>query len=187
MKRDQWSASCSVARYVQSNRLVTTCQGIVDRTFVNPPAQKRMQASIFWTALMELASWQNRLTICQGSQDGQEAEFFARLLALVCSSGGRCFRKLVPIHTLRSDFAGGVHVGNDDLDIVAGDQGILVGYAVDEETLRKDQSQIPLVPLIGGFTGFTGFNGSTSCCPGSRLEIRRRESGVSITLQQQRC
>ena len=30
------------------------------------------------------------------------------------------------------DTAGGVHVGKDDLDVGAGDQGIMFGYAIDE-------------------------------------------------------
>ena len=41
------------------------------------------------------------------------------------------------IHNLRSDIAGDVHVGKDDLDIGADDQGILVGYVV-EETVDTD-------------------------------------------------
>ena len=72
-----------------------------------------------------------------GGQDDQQGELFARLLAPVCSIGDRCFRELVRIHKLSSDIAGGVHVGNDDPVIGAGDQGILVGYR-DEETGGTD-------------------------------------------------
>ena len=50
-----------------------------------------------------------------------------------------CSRLCAPVvvdvsvnHMLRSDAAGVVHIGKDDLDIGAGDQGILVGYAVEE-------------------------------------------------------
>merc|ERR1712117_993075 len=39
---------------------------------------------------------------------------------------------LVRINKQSPDIAGGVHVGNDDLDIGAGDQGIMFGYASDE-------------------------------------------------------
>ena len=55
------------------------------------------------------------------------------LLAPLCSSGGRRFRKLVRIHKLNPDIAGGVHVGKDDLDNGAADQGILFcnGYGLD--------------------------------------------------------
>merc|ERR1712151_341682 len=39
---------------------------------------------------------------------------------------------LVRINKLSPDIAGGVHVGKDDLDVGAGDQGIMFGYASDE-------------------------------------------------------
>ena len=40
----------------------------------------------------------------------------------------------VPVHISEQspDIAGGVHVGKDDMDVGAGDQGIMVGYASDE-------------------------------------------------------
>ena len=39
---------------------------------------------------------------------------------------------LVRINKQSPDIAGGVHVGKDDLDAGAGDQGIMFGYASDE-------------------------------------------------------
>merc|ERR1711979_155251 len=39
---------------------------------------------------------------------------------------------LVRINKQSPDIAGGVHVGKDDLDVGAGDQGIMLGYATDE-------------------------------------------------------
>merc|ERR1712187_141232 len=39
---------------------------------------------------------------------------------------------LVRINKQSPDIAGGVHVGKEDLDIGAGDQGIMFGYASDE-------------------------------------------------------
>ena len=41
---------------------------------------------------------------------------------------------------LVSDFAVGVHVGNDDLDVGAGNQGILFGYAGDQTGKTKVRS-----------------------------------------------
>merc|ERR1712193_341610 len=39
---------------------------------------------------------------------------------------------IVRINKQSPDIAGGVHVGKDDMDIGAGDQGIMFGYATDE-------------------------------------------------------
>merc|ERR1711879_952843 len=39
---------------------------------------------------------------------------------------------IVRINKQSPDIAGGVHVGKDDMDVGAGDQGIMFGYASDE-------------------------------------------------------
>merc|ERR1712207_103746 len=39
---------------------------------------------------------------------------------------------LVRINKQSPDIAGGVHIGKEDLDVGAGDQGIMFGYAIDE-------------------------------------------------------
>ena len=80
------------------------------------------------------------LTMRQDDQDGQEDELVARLLVLLCPSGGRRFRKLVRIHKLILGIAGGIHVGKDDLDVGAGDQSILFGYAGEETGGTKVRS-----------------------------------------------
>merc|ERR1712178_542095 len=45
---------------------------------------------------------------------------------------GKTCEVIVRINKQSPDIAGGVHVGKDDLDVGAGDQGIMFGYASDE-------------------------------------------------------
>ena len=71
------------------------------------------------------------LTEDQGDRDGQEGELDARVLALLYSSADRRFRKLMLINKQSPDSTGGVHVCKDYLDVGAGDQGIMLGYASD--------------------------------------------------------
>ena len=60
------------------------------------------------------------------------ANWNARVLAFLYSSADRRVLKLVCISKQSFDIASGVHVGKDDLDVGAGDQGIMFGYASDE-------------------------------------------------------
>ena len=55
-------------------------------------------------------------------------------LSSVKSKGLSCdsCEVLVRINKQSPDIAGGVHVGKSDLDVGAGDQGIMFGYASDE-------------------------------------------------------
>merc|ERR1719426_703254 len=55
-------------------------------------------------------------------------------LASVESKGLSCWSQEVKvcINKQSPDIAGGVHVGKDDMDVGAGDQGIMFGYASDE-------------------------------------------------------
>merc|ERR1719498_2264815 len=57
---------------------------------------------------------------------------------------------LVRINKQSPDIAGGVHVGKSDLDVGAGDQGIMFGYASDET-----ESSIPLTHLMATKLGKT--------------------------------
>ena len=88
--------------------------------------------------------------MCQGDRDKQEDELAARLLAFLCSSAGRRFRKLVRINKQSPVTAGGVHVGKDDLDIGAGDQGILCGYAGKETGDTNMRSLMIRLDAVGG-------------------------------------
>merc|ERR1719247_3210476 len=55
-------------------------------------------------------------------------------LASVESKGLSCWSQEVQVRINKQspDIAGGVHVGKDDMDVGAGDQGIMFGYASDE-------------------------------------------------------
>ena len=54
-------------------------------------------------------------------------ELDAQVLALLHSSADRRVRKLVRICKQSLDVAGGEHVGKDDPDVGAGDQGVRLG------------------------------------------------------------
>merc|ERR1712220_21048 len=55
---------------------------------------------------------------------------------------------LVRINKQSPDIAGGVHVGKSDLDVGAGDQGIMFGYASDETEVC-----MPLTHLLATLLG----------------------------------
>jgi len=73
-------------------------------------------------------------------------------LSSVDSKGLSCdsCEVLVRINKQSPDIAGGVHVGKSDLDVGAGDQGIMFGYASDET-----ESCMPLTHLMATKLGYT--------------------------------
>merc|ERR1719387_3050936 len=73
-------------------------------------------------------------------------------LSSVKSKGLSCetCEVLVRINKQSPDIAGGVHVGKSDLDVGAGDQGIMFGYASDETS-----TQMPLTHMMATKLGKT--------------------------------
>ena len=71
-------------------------------------------------------------------------------LSSVDSKGLSCdtCEVLVRINKQSPDIAGGVHVGKDDMDVGAGDQGIMFGYASDET-----ECCMPLTHLLANKLG----------------------------------
>merc|ERR1711907_505168 len=72
--------------------------------------------------------------IVRGAVKGIGYDSFVDDLSSVDSKGLSCdtCEVLVRINKQSPDIAGGVHVGKSDLDVGAGDQGIMFGYASDE-------------------------------------------------------
>merc|ERR1711939_1288649 len=72
-------------------------------------------------------------------------------LASVESKGLSCWSQEVQVRINKQspDIAGGVHVGKDEMDVGAGDQGIMFGYAPRQETDGRAQGRQPLVASPG--------------------------------------
>merc|ERR1712031_86474 len=84
-------------------------------------------------------------TIVRKAVKGIGYDSYEEALDSVDSKGLSCksCEVLVRINKQSPDIAGGVHVGKDELDVGAGDQGIMFGYASDET-----EDCMPLTILI---------------------------------------
>merc|ERR1719409_86462 len=101
-------------------------------------------------------------------------------LSSVDSKGLSCksCEVLVRINKQSPDIAGGVHVGKSDLDVGAGDQGIMFGYASDETEVC-----MPLTHLLATLLGkkLTDVRKSGATCEQLRAEeIEAVEKAIEI-------
>merc|ERR1740124_20192 len=72
--------------------------------------------------------------VVRGAVEGIGYDTYVDDLSSVDSKGlsYKTCEVLVRINKQSPDIAGGVHVGKDEMDVGAGDQGIMFGYASDE-------------------------------------------------------
>merc|ERR1711920_753609 len=93
---------------------------------------------------------------------------------------------LVRINKQSPDIAGGVHVGKDDLDVGAGDQGIMFGYASDETEdcmplthsmatrLGKKLTDVRKRDCFGGCDQMARLRSPSSICSGRMARLSRK-------------
>ena len=81
-------------------------------------------------------------------QDGQEDELVARLLAPLCSNGGRPFRKLMRIHMQSPDTASDVHAGKTKV------RSLMIGLDAGRETATFYELELGEVVTTFGTSGF---------------------------------
>merc|ERR1712190_90317 len=81
---------------------------------------------------------------------------------------------LVRINKQSPDIAGGVHVGKDDLDVGAGDQGIMFGYASDET-----EDCMPLTHSVATKLGKM----LTDVCKSGKLWWLRPDGKTQVTIE----
>jgi len=101
-------------------------------------------------------------------------------LSSVHSKGLNCddCEVLVRINKQSPDIAGGVHVGRDEMDLGAGDQGIMFGYASDET-----QSTMPLTHYLATRLGKT----LTDVRKDGTLWWLRPDGKTQVTIKYKQC
>lgn len=101
-------------------------------------------------------------------------------LSSVDSKGLNCddCEVLVRINKQSPDIAGGVHVGRDEMDLGAGDQGIMFGYATDET-----QSTMPLTHYLATRLGKT----LTDVRKNGTLWWLRPDGKTQVTIKYKQC
>lgn len=118
--------------------------------------------------------------IVRGAVKSIGFDSFVDDLSAVDSKGLSCdsCEVLVRINKQSPDIAGGVHVGKDEMDVGAGDQGIMFGYATDET-----ESTMPLTHYLATRLG----KQLTDVRKSGQLWWLRPDGKTQVTIKYKQC